>query len=79
MSKPRIADTTFCAVDLAPGTYAWCACGHSKNQPFCDGSHVGTGFSPVSFTVNENKRLKLCMCKHTAKPPFCDGKHNELP
>ena len=20
-------------------SYYWCACGQSKNQPFCDGSH----------------------------------------
>ena len=27
--------------------YAWCSCGKSDKQPFCDGSHKGTEFSPI--------------------------------
>jgi CDGSH-type Zn-finger protein len=69
----------FIPVDLEPGTYQWCRCGKSKNQPFCDRSHVGTEFTPLEFTVKEKKRLKLCMCKHTKTGPYCDNSHNDLP
>jgi CDGSH-type Zn-finger protein len=59
-------------------TYFWCACGRSKNQPFCDGSHKGTKFSPVKFTAEEANRAALCRCKISANPPFCDGSHMKL-
>ena len=58
--------------------YWWCACGRSKNQPFCDGSHQGTGFSPVSFKPEQPGEAWLCMCKHTGTPPYCDGTHKRL-
>jgi glutamate synthase domain-containing protein 2/CDGSH-type Zn-finger protein len=60
-------------------TYHWCACGRSQNQPFCDGSHQGTGLSPVEFMPQTNGEAWLCMCKQTRNPPFCDGSHNRLP
>jgi len=63
---------------LDPGTYYWCACGRSRNQPFCDGSHPGTGFAPVQFTVDERKKLWLCGCKHSGTAPYCDGTHKSL-
>jgi CDGSH-type Zn-finger protein len=66
------------AVTLKPGDYFWCACGRSKNQPFCDGSHKGTGFTPMKFTMTEEKTVYLCGCKHTATAPFCDGTHKKL-
>lgn len=67
------------AVDVAQGkTYHWCACGRSKNQPFCDGSHQGTGFQPVAFTAEKSGTAYLCGCKRTANRPFCDGSHNSL-
>jgi CDGSH-type Zn-finger protein len=65
-------------LELEPGEYFWCACGKSSNQPFCDGSHSGTGITPRSFRVEEKKRVALCQCKRTAEPPMCDGSHRSL-
>lgn len=59
-------------------SYAWCACGRSSKQPFCDGSHKDTGLSPVVFKPEESKDVFLCGCKHTANAPFCDGSHSKL-
>lgn len=78
MSKPEIAQAGPCIVDVEPGTYYWCACGKSKSQPFCDGSHAGTDFMPVEIIVNEAKTLFLCGCKHTEHKPYCDGSHGSL-
>ncbi len=78
MTEPVIADKKPAALELEPGTYYWCACGRSKNQPFCDGSHKGTGFEPVAFEIAEKKQVWLCQCKHTATPPYCDGTHKKL-
>lgn len=79
MSKPKIADTKPMMQELEPGDYYWCACGESKNQPFCDGSHTREGaFSPVAFKMEEKKTAALCMCKQTGNPPFCDGSHDKL-
>jgi CDGSH iron-sulfur domain-containing protein 3 len=61
-----------------PGTYWWCACGRSKGQPFCDGSHKGTEFVPVKTEITEAKTVAWCGCKHTQHPPFCDGSHAKL-
>lgn len=61
---------------LAPGKYWWCACGKSMNQPFCDGSHKGSEFSPLEFLIEEEGYVSLCRCKRTKNPPFCDGSHN---
>ena len=78
MSEPVIADKKPIVLELEPGTYEWCACGRSKNQPFCDGSHKGTGLTHLDFKVEEKKRVALCACKHTKTPPFCDGTHRTL-
>lgn len=48
-------------------------------QPFCDGSHEGTGFEPMSVVIREKTRVWLCNCKYTKGQPFCDGSHNDLP
>lgn len=68
------------AVEVTAGTkYFWCACGRSKNQPFCDGSHKQVaGFAPVAFTAEETGTVYLCGCKQTGNRPFCDGTHKTL-
>jgi len=58
--------------------YWWCACGRSANQPFCDGTHKGTGLSPLPFVAAKSETLWLCGCKHTGNAPFCDGTHKSL-
>ena len=79
MSNPKIADRQPVPVELEAGkTYAWCACGESTNQPFCDGSHKGTDFVPKVFKAEESKTAYMCMCKHTDNPGFCDGSHNSV-
>lgn len=79
MNKPVIASTKPIGVQLNEGEeYYWCACGQSKNQPFCDGSHHGTDFTPKAFKATETGEAWLCMCKHSKNPPFCDGTHATL-
>ena len=78
MSEPKIAAKEPKVIDLEPGTYYWCACGRSTNQPFCDGSHEGTDFTPQPFEISEKQTVALCQCKHTNNPPFCDGTHDTL-
>lgn len=78
MDKPKCAEPFPAKVQLEPGTYWWCACGLSQKQPFCDGSHKGTSFSPTKIEVTEPKRLGLCQCKASKKPPYCDGSHAEI-
>ena len=76
MNAPvRAADTPF-AVNVEQGKdYWWCSCGLSKNQPFCDGSHKPTTFTPKKFTAPESKTVYLCGCKSSRNSPFCDGSH----
>lgn len=76
---PQIAQKSPFAVDVEDGkNYFWCACGRSKNQPFCDGSHKGTAFSPVKYTAEASKKVFFCGCKHSQNAPLCDGTHNKL-
>jgi len=66
-------------VDLEAGKeYWWCACGRSATQPFCDGSHKGSGITPKKFVVQRSERAWLCVCKTSKNSPFCDGSHNKL-
>ena len=78
MTTPVCAQKAPYALDLNAGTYWWCACGRSKNQPFCDGSHKGSEFSPRQFTLSESQKVWLCGCKQTGSPPFCNGTHKNL-
>ena len=65
-------------MDMKPGEYYWCSCGDSKGQPFCDGSHKGTGFHPQQVVVEEPGKIAFCNCKQTNHPPNCDGSHCRL-
>jgi CDGSH-type Zn-finger protein len=77
MSDAIRASETPYAVEVEQGrSYFWCACGRSKNQPFCDGSHKGTGISPIKYQASENKKVFFCGCKATGNAPLCDGTHN---
>jgi CDGSH-type Zn-finger protein len=79
MTEPRIAQTSPYEVNVEAGRkYFWCACGMSSKQPFCDGSHKGSGLSPVAFTPSESETVYLCGCKRTGGRPFCDGTHSTL-
>ncbi|HVZ79925.1 MAG TPA: CDGSH iron-sulfur domain-containing protein [bacterium] len=80
MSEPNIAAKFPAKVELEAGkTYAWCACGHSKSQPFCDGSHKAhPPFTPLVFKAEESKTAFLCQCKHSKNKPYCDGTHKTL-
>jgi CDGSH-type Zn-finger protein len=79
MTEPMIARKSPYRVAVEAGkSYWWCACGRSKTQPFCDGSHKGSGFSPVEYRAQEAGTLYLCGCKRTGNQPLCDGTHNTL-
>jgi CDGSH iron-sulfur domain-containing protein 3 len=78
MNDAKIAGTQPTVMTLEPVTYYWCSCGQSENQPFCNGAHKGTGFTPQAFTIEKSKKVALCSCKQTGKAPFCDGAHAKL-
>jgi len=79
VTKAVVAAVKPCLVELVAGrTYFWCACGRSSKQPYCDGSHKGTGIEPLAFKAEENGDALLCACKRTRGGPWCDGSHNAL-
>lgn len=78
--KPVVAFNKPIGVELEAGKkYHFCRCGRSGNQPFCDGSHKGTGFTPLPFTAEADGKSFLCRCKQTGNAPYCDGSHGKVP
>ena len=78
MTEPIIFQRSPIVQKVEPGTYWWCACGRSQSQPFCDGSHKGTGLAPQKVEIFEKKTVAWCACKHSKTQPFCDGSHAQL-
>lgn len=77
---PKIAGRAPQRVTLQAGQkYAFCTCGLSENQPFCNGAHKGTGYVPNVFTAEQDQEMAMCLCKRTGNAPRCDGSHNSLP
>lgn len=78
MDLPKRAGDSPAAIKVEEGkTYAWCSCGLSENQPFCDGKHVGSDYKPVVHKVESAETKYYCTCKKTSNGPFCDGSHND--
>ena len=78
MSKAVIAQKNPYAVDVVEGkSYYWCQCGQSAKQPFCDGSHAGTDFTPLKFDATDSNKVFFCGCKATNNSPMCDGTHSK--
>ncbi|MEL6283431.1 MAG: CDGSH iron-sulfur domain-containing protein [Pseudomonadota bacterium] len=76
---PKIAQKAPYPVEVEEGkTYFWCSCGQSANQPFCDGSHKDTEFTPLKYEAEKTGKVFFCGCKATAKTPLCDGSHSKL-
>jgi len=79
MSEPESPQKAPYPVEVEQGkTYYWCACGRSKNQPFCDGSHKVTDFTPVAYKAEKSEKVYFCGCKKSANKPLCDGTHKSL-
>lgn len=77
--EAKVAGTEPIGIEVEEGkTYWWCACGRSAKQPFCDGSHKGTKFEPLSWTAPKSGMVWFCACKRTGNAPLCDGSHKKL-
>ena len=78
MTDPQRPQKSPYVLEVEPGTYAWCSCGKSGKQPFCDGAHAGSEFRPVIEKIEETTTIAWCGCKATGKAPRCDGSHSQL-
>ncbi len=79
MTEPVVAQKKPYGIDVKEAEeYWWCACGRSEKQPFCDGSHKGTGFSPLQHVAKADETVHFCGCKKTSNQPLCDGTHKNL-
>tara|TARA_S200000501_G_scaffold129391_1_gene122265 strand:+ start:133 stop:372 length:240 start_codon:yes stop_codon:yes gene_type:complete len=79
MTDPVIAQKAPFGVDVEEGkSYWWCSCGLSAEQPFCDGSHKGTGLEPMKYNAENSATIYFCGCKNTKGSPLCDGTHSKL-
>ncbi|MBT7650695.1 MAG: CDGSH iron-sulfur domain-containing protein [Opitutae bacterium] len=76
--KPEVPSKKPSVMKLEAGEYWWCSCGKSQSQPFCDGSHKGTTFTPQKVVIEETRTVALCNCKHSENGPMCDGSHSSL-
>lgn len=79
MDQPKVAAKCPAKIEVEAGKkYAYCTCGLSENQPFCDGKHSGTGFTPKVFTAEKSELSYFCQCKRSGNEPYCDGSHNSI-
>lgn len=78
METTEIAGKSPKVTKMEAGTYYWCACGRSADQPFCDGSHKVTSITPMEIVIEEPRTVAWCMCKQSKNKPFCDGSHSKL-
>ncbi|MFC7474925.1 CDGSH iron-sulfur domain-containing protein [Dankookia sp. GCM10030260] len=77
--QPTCAQKAPYPVQVEAGkSYFWCSCGNSAKQPFCDGTHKGSGFAPLKYTAEKDGQAWFCGCKATGKAPLCDGRHKVL-